>query len=149
LSVKDSDPLKLPVPAGANFSVSLQLAPGARLDVLGGQPLVIRVNPVPLTAMPVKVTLYEGKRPPLRLVIVTVCVVLVPWGMEPKLTGSGLAPTAVPTPVRLTLCGLALALSVTVSVPARVLMSFGEKLTLIEQLDPEVRVVPQVLVEME
>ena len=54
--------------------------------------------------------------------------------------------TVTPDPVRLALCGLLLALSVTVRVPVRVPVAVGLKVTLIVQLDAAATLVPQVLV---
>src|SRR5450432_1259936 len=76
------------------------------------------------------------------LVAPTVCEVNV------RLVGLRAAegPTAVPVPVRLAVCGLPAALSVTVTVPVRVPAAVGVKVTLMEQLAPAATELPQVLV---
>jgi hypothetical protein len=56
------------------------------------------------------------------------------------------AATAVPVPVRLTVCGLPVALSVIVTKPLRVPAVVGVKVTLIMQFEPGLTVVPQVFV---
>ena len=53
---------------------------------------------------------------------------------------------AAPVPVRLTVCGLPVALSVTVIVPGWLPVTVGVKVTLMEQLAPAAREVGQVLV---
>lgn len=52
----------------------------------------------------------------------------------------------VPVPVRLMVCGLLLALSVMVTVPVRVPVAVGWKVTLMVQLPPAVTEPPQLLV---
>ena len=83
------------------------------------------------------------------LVSVTVCAALVlPTGTLPKLRLVGDRDTtgAVPTPVSDTVCGLPAALSVIVRVPLIVPDEAGENVTETVQLDPAVRLEPQVLV---
>jgi hypothetical protein len=53
---------------------------------------------------------------------------------------------AAPVPVKLTVCGLVLALSVRVSVPVRVPDAEGVKVTLIVQLPLGLTLVPQLFV---
>ena len=55
LLVNVSTPEKLPIVSGANFTVTWQFPPAATPDVLGGQPLLSKENPVPLTVIAVKV----------------------------------------------------------------------------------------------
>ena len=76
------------------------------------------------------------------LVVATVCAANV------RLVGLSAAegPTATPVPVRLAVCGLPVALSVTVTVPVREPAAVGVKVTLIEQLPPAATEAPQVLV---
>jgi hypothetical protein len=76
------------------------------------------------------------------LVVPTVCEAKV------RLVGLSAAdgPTAVPVPVRLAVCGLPAALSVTVIVPVRVPAAVGVNVTLIVQFALAAREVPQVLV---
>ena len=54
--------------------------------------------------------------------------------------------SAVPVPIKLAVCGLLLALSVTVKVPLRVPVAVGVNVTLIVQLAPAATLVPQLLV---
>ena len=82
---------------------------------------------------------------------VTFCGVLdVPTVWLPKFRLVGLSdaegPTATPVPVKLAVCGLPGALSVTVIVPVRVPATVGVKVTLMLQFEPAAREVPQVLV---
>jgi hypothetical protein len=55
-------------------------------------------------------------------------------------------PLEVPDPVRLTVCGLPLALSVMVRVPLRVPVAVGVKVTLIAQVEPAATPLPQLFV---
>ena len=54
--------------------------------------------------------------------------------------------TVVPVPVRLAVCGLFVALSVTVKLPLRVPVAVGAKVTLIVQLAPAATLAPQLFV---
>jgi len=63
-----------------------------------------------------------------------------------KLVGKKLTPGARPEPVRLTVWGLPVALSVTVIVPGWLPVAVGVNVTLIVQLAPAATDVPQVLV---
>ena len=58
------------------------------------------------------------------------------WLAKVRLVGERLATAAVPVPVRLTLCGLPVALSVRVTAAVRVPLAVGVKVTLIVQLAP-------------
>ena len=60
--------------------------------------------------------------------------------------GKKLALGATPVPVRLTVCGLPVALSVTVMVPGWLPVAVGVKVTVMVQLAPAATDVPQVLV---
>ena len=76
------------------------------------------------------------------LVVPTVCEAKV------RLVGLSAAegPTVVPVPVRLAVCGLPAALSVTVTVPVRVPAAVGVNVTLMMQLALAAMELPQVLV---
>ena len=63
-----------------------------------------------------------------------------------KVVGAKLTLDAAPVPVRLTVCGLPVALSVTVIVPGWLPAAVGVKVTLMEQLAPAATEAPQVLV---
>ena len=53
-----------------------------------------------------------------------------------------------PVPLKLTVCGLPLALSLTLSVPVRVPLAVGLKPTVIEHPDPAATDLPQLLVSL-
>ena len=86
------------------------------------------------------------------LVRVTVCAVLVvptSWLGNVRLVGAKLtagAERVTPVPVRLTVCGLLLALSAMVMAPVRLPTAVGVKVTLMVQLAPAATDVPQMLV---
>src|SRR5438046_10468938 len=94
---------------------------------------------------PFAVTLVRLSAAPPVLVSATACAALVVptvWLPKLRLDGDKLPAAGVfPTPVRLTLCGLPLALSVRLSVPLRVPAAAGVKGTLIAQLAAERSVV--------
>src|SRR5258706_15082825 len=87
---------------------------------------------------------------PLLLRVIACAALVVPPVCEAKVRLVGLraaeGPTAVPVPVRLAVCGLPAALSVTVIVPVRVPAAVGVKVTLMVQFAPAATEVPQVLV---
>ena len=68
------------------------------------------------------------------------------WLAKVRLDGERLATATVPVPVRFTLCGLPLALSVRVTFAVRVPLAAGVKVTLIVQLAPAATLEPQLLV---
>jgi hypothetical protein len=83
------------------------------------------------------------------LLSVTVCAALVVptfWLANVRLVGARLAAGAVPLPLRLAVCGLPAASSVTLSEPLRVPVAVGVKVTLMLQLALAANVVPQLLV---
>jgi hypothetical protein len=95
-------------------------------------------------AMPVMLNVAP---PP--LVNVTVCgALMIPmlWLPKLKLVGKTLTPEAMPVPVRFTVCGLPLPLSVTVRVAVRTPAIVGVNVTLIVQLAPAASVAAQLLV---
>ena len=63
-----------------------------------------------------------------------------------KLGADKLTRGAVPVPVKLTVCGLLLAVSVIVTVPFSVPVAVGVNVTLIAQAPPAARLAPHVLV---
>jgi hypothetical protein len=81
-----------------------------------------------------------------RLVSAVVSELVWPILTLPKLRLVGLNSTTVPVPFRLTVCGLPGALSATLSVPLRLPLVFGVKVTSIVQLAPGARLLPQVCV---
>ena len=80
---------------------------------------------------------------------VTVCATLVVptfWLLKVRLVGVTPANGALPVPVRFTVCGLLVALSVMVTEAERDPGTVGVKVTLIVQLLPAATGLPQVLV---
>ena len=73
-------------------------------------------------------------------------MVPINWGKNSSDVGETLAAGRTPMPVKLTVCGLPLALSVTVKVPVRVPVVVGRKVTLIVHLAPAASELPQLLV---
>jgi hypothetical protein len=89
--------------------------------------------------------LNEVPRLFVRVTVFAVLEVPTAWLPNDKLAGDVVA-WAMPTPLSESVCGLLLALSVTVSVPVRAPVAVGVKATLIVQLAPEPKDVPQVFV---
>ena len=75
-------------------------------------------------------------------------VVPTNWPAKVRLAGDSAAAGAIPLPLRATVCGLPLALSVTDRVPLRVPVAVGVKLTLILQLAPLPKLALQLLVSV-
>ena len=73
-------------------------------------------------------------------------VVLTTWFPNESEAGERLTGELVPVPVTLAVCGLSLALSVTVRVALRVPVAVGLNVRLIVQLDPAATLEPQLLV---
>jgi hypothetical protein len=74
-----------------------------------------------------------------------VLVIATAWLPNDKLAGEAVA-CSTPVPLKETVCGLLLALSVIVSVPVRLPVAVGVKITLIVQLVPAARDGPHVVV---
>jgi hypothetical protein len=123
-----------------NVTLMAQLVPAARLlpQVFVSAKLypAIPMSKILTEALPVfeSVTVRGG------LVMFTFS-----WPNE-RLDGESVTVGATPVPVRLTLCGLPLALSVTVSDAVRVPDADGVNVTLIVQLAPAATLLPQLLV---
>jgi hypothetical protein len=77
-----------------------------------------------------------------RLVSVTVFKELLPTGCAPKLRDVAERLTAIPVPLRLTICGLFKALSVIVRLAALVPLAVGVKVTLTAQVALGITVAP-------
>ena len=73
-------------------------------------------------------------------------VVPTSWLANVRLAGDSPTAGAIPLPLRATVCGLPLALSVTDRVPVRVPVAVGLKFTLILQLAPAPKLPPQLVV---
>ena len=79
--------------------------------------------------------------------MMTICgALVVPTGWLPKSTLIGERPTNVPTPINETVCGLSIALSVTLMVPVIVPNACGLKNTRLVQFAPTGRLDGQVFV---
>ena len=124
----------------------VQEPPGAKLAPQA--PLLVVWTKLPF----VKLTEVIVSVPPPVLVRVTVwgAALAVPttWLAEKvMLAGDRLTPGGViPVPVKVTVCGLPAALSLTVSVPLATVAAVGEKVTLMVQEAPAANDEPQVLV---
>src|SRR5947208_1915195 len=79
-----------------------------------------------------------------KLTAIRALVVASSWLPKSRLVGANPTAGAVPFPLSATVCGLPLALSVTNSVPVRILEAVGVKVTLIEQFAPAANVAPVV-----
>jgi hypothetical protein len=132
-------PVRVPIPVGVKVTLIMQLPP-------------------PLTTVP---QLFVSEKSPLTTMLVIVRALapvfwtLTGWGeLEvcsvwfPKATLEGETETVgtAPVPVKLTVCGLPLALSAIVTAPVRVPTVLGVNVTLIVQVPPAPKLVPQLLV---
>jgi hypothetical protein len=143
LSVRLTAAARDPLAVGLNVTLIEHLAPAATLDP---QPLVCAKSPglAPVSAM---LEMLKAAVPV--FVSVTVWAALVEptaWPAKARLLGDTLAMGAVPVPLRLTVCGLPLALSVNVTAAERVPLAVGLNVTLIEHLAPAATLDPQPLV---
>jgi hypothetical protein len=131
---------RAPEAVGENVTLIAQFDPAARLVA---QLFVCEKSPALVPVIPIE--LIESVALPL-FVSVTVCgllVVPVFCPVKVKLAKLRLAPGAPPIPVRLTDCGLLLALSEMVIEAVRVPAAVGLNTTLIAQLVPAARLAPQ------
>jgi hypothetical protein len=80
------------------------------------------------------------------LIALAALLVFMVWLPKFKLVGVNVMPGVAPVPVRVAVCGLFVALSVTTTVPERVPVAVGVNTTLIAQLAPAATDPPQVLV---
>src|SRR5512146_122532 len=120
----------------------VQLAPAAsevpQLLLCEKSPALAPVIAIPLmVAVVVKVLLSEALWPGLELPTT--------WLLKVMLDGKRFRPEVFPVPVRLAVCGLVAALSLTVRVPFRVPPSVGVKVTLMERVVPAASMLPQLL----
>src|SRR5208283_2442533 len=135
--------VRLPAAEGVNVTLSVQLPPAAselpQVVVSAKSPGLAPVNAIPLrdrAAFPV-------------LFSVTVCAALVVprfWPLKVRLVGVTPANGALPVPVRLTVWGLLVPLSVMVNEAVRVPGAVGANVTLRVQVPPAATELPQVLV---
>ncbi len=143
LSVTTSEAERLPETWGANVTLMVQLLPAPtelpQLFVWAKALALLPVNPM---------LLREREAFPV-LLSVTVCAELVVprvWLLKVKLAGLTPAVGAVPVPLRLTVCGLVVALSVMLKVAERLPGAVGVNVTLIVQVALAATELPQVLV---
>jgi hypothetical protein len=130
LSVMETLAERLPAPPGVNVTETVHVALTASVAGETGQSFACAKSPAfaPVTAMPL---IESGAVPELRTEIVCAAAV-VPTRCEPnpRLLGeSVIAVVAVPVPVRDSVCGLPVALSVTVTAAVRVPDPVGENVT--------------------
>src|SRR5215472_658935 len=146
LSVIVRVPVRVPVAAGVNVTLIAQDAPAAT-DVPQLFVCAKSLAFVPITAI---LVMLSGALPV--LLNITACAPLVVptvWLAKVRLVGDRLTAGAEmdpPVPVRPTVCGLPLALSLTVRVPVRVPVALGVNVTLIVQDAPAATDVPQLFV---
>ena len=139
LSLIVTAPVRAPVAVGVNLTLIVQLAFTASDE---RHVVVSEKSPLMATLL-----IASAAVPP--LVWVTVCAALVvPTVRETKvrLVGDRFAIGATPVPVRLTVCGLPVALSVTVIAPGWLPVDVGLNVTLMVHLAPAATEAPQVLV---
>ncbi len=134
-----------PAAESVNITAIVQLAPAAT------EPPQVSVSAKSLALVPVKARLVILKVALPVLVRMMVCAELVTssgWLPKARLVDERLITVAllVPVPVRLTVWGLPMALSVMVTDAVRLPLAEGVKVTLIVQLPPAASELPQVVV---
>jgi hypothetical protein len=143
LSVTFKEAVRLPAAEGVNVTLSVQLPPAAselpHVVVSAKSPGLAPVNAIPLRDK----AAFPG------LFSVTVWPALVVprfWPLKVRLVGVTPANGALPVPVRLTVWGLLVPLSVMVNEAVRVPGAVGANVTLMVQVPPAATELPQVLV---
>ena len=145
LSAMLIEAVRLPVAVGRKVTLIVQLA-AAATEL---PQVLVCVNSARLVPVTVRPVIVRAALPVLvRVTVRTLLATLICWLPKARLVGDRLTDGAAlaPMPVRLTECGLPLALSVTVIVPVRVPVAVGVNVTLIEQLALAAKVLPQVVV---
>jgi len=145
LSVMMIAPARVPMAVGAKLALIVQLALAATL------PPFAQVVPVAGMKSPLRTMLVMVSAALPVLVSVAVCAALnVPsgWLANVRLSVDSLTagPVSTALPVRLIFCGLSAALSVMLIVPVKRPGIVGVKVTLMVQLAPAARLLPQLLV---
>jgi len=138
LSLAVKMPVRLPIPAGVNSSVIVQVSPAGRIPLQDGPEMPKSKAFSPVKLLPEIVTGAE-----LTLLMNTASELDVNSATVPKFTGSGVRRMAEPVPL-----SAMLAVEVpprTVSEPARNPAAVGVNATPIEQSAPAARVVKQLL----
>src|SRR4030081_2434216 len=134
-----TDPVRVPSAVGVKVTVIVQLALIATL-----LPQVLVCAKSPLAAMLLMVNVAVPV-----FLSVTFCeafVVPTCWPLNVRLLGVSLTKGASPVPVRLTVCGLPAALSVTLTFAVLVPFAVGVKVTVMVQLAPAATDFPQLFV---
>jgi hypothetical protein len=141
LSVIDNAPVRVPICVGLKVTLRVQFARGARLE-----PQVWVWMKSPLAVMLVMLSVIVPKL--LSVADFPGLVVPTSWSAKVKLVGDKVAfgPETTPVPLKATVCGLPVALSVTLTAALRVPLAVGLNVTLILQLAPAAKELPQVWV---
>lgn len=136
-------PVFAPVDVGLKKMLIVQLAPAARVDPQLVFPPKFVVTVILLMDKVLEVPFFSVRA----CVAVSLLTLSLP---KDKLAGVSVTvpPAATPVPERLAVCGLLLALSVTVKVPLAAPVAVGLKVTLMLQELLAAREVPQVLVSL-
>ena len=133
LSLMTTAPSRVPDAKGLNVTAMAQLAPAASV---AGQVLLEIANSDAFT--PVMVGAPAKVKLALPVFVSTtvwgLLVVFTGWLANARLAGDRLTAGAWPVPLRLTVCGLPVALSETVTVPVRAPLAVGVKVTAIVQV---------------
>jgi len=143
LSVMLTEAVRVPGAEGVNLTLIVQLPPAAT-ELPHVLVCAKSLAFVPVTARLVMLKLAFPVL--LRVMGCTALVVPRVWLPKVRLVAVRLTTGAVPVPVRLTVCGLPLALSVMLTEAVRVPGAVGVNLTLIVQLPPAATELPHVLV---
>jgi hypothetical protein len=137
LSVIVRMPVRVPLAVGVKVTLMMQLPPTPTLEP---QLLVWEKSPVTVMLETASATL------PVLFRVTGWGTLEAPIAMPEKVRLLTESEALEPVPVKLTVCGLPLALSVMVSMPVRVPLAVGVKVTLMLQTPPAAKLVPQVLV---
>jgi len=131
---------RFPVAVGVKVTLIVQCAPAARLKLLAGHVLVSAKSPL---LAPLRAILEIVNGPVPLFVSVTVwaaLAVVINWPAKVRVSGESVTTGTTPVPVRDTLCGLPVALSVMLTLAVRLPVAVGLKVTLIVQFAPAARV---------
>ena len=132
-------PVLVPVAPGANFIVTTQFAPLARV---AGQLFVCVKSPLAVIEIPLMFPF-----PPLvKMVVCVALIVPTSWREKVRVEGERVAGGEMPVPLNAASCGLLDAELEIVSVPLRVPNPVGVKVADIVQAAPAAMLLPQLLV---
>lgn len=133
LSVMVSVPVRPPAAVGVKVTLIVQLALAATLE-----PHVFVSAKSPLAAMPL---IVNAALPVfVRVMLCAELVVACTWPANISLVAETPTIGPRPVPLRLTICGLSEALSVSVTIPVKVPLLAGEKIALMVHVEPGFRV---------